>query len=132
LSPLFPYTTLFRSRAIRESVSNNMSRTRTLTNELVQVTVNTLVETNRIFRYDIANSVSETPWNNWYLQLTNFKDMYDSADESYVSNEKLANSFKRISLICQVWLHSLITDTYGDVPYFEANRGGKDKIFTPK
>lgn len=120
------------ARAIRESVSNNMSRTRTLTNELVQVTVNTLVETNRIFRYDIANSVSETPWNNWYLQLTNFKDMYDSADESYVSNEKLANSFKGISLICQVWLHSLITDTYGDVPYFEANRAGKDKIFTPK
>src|SRR5690606_16007593 len=72
------------ARALRETVSNNMSRTRTLTNELMQVTVNTLVETNRIFRYDIANSVSESPWNNWYLQLTNFKDMYSSAEEGYI------------------------------------------------
>lgn len=120
------------ARALRETVSNNMSRTRTLTNELMQVTVNTLVETNRIFRYDIANSVSESPWNNWYLQLTNFKDMYSSAEEGYIGNEKMINSFKGISLICQSWVHSMITDTYGDVPYFDANKGGTSGIFTPK
>lgn len=120
------------ARAVRETVSGNMSRARTLTNELMQVTVNTLVETDRIFRYDIANSVSEAPWNNWYLQLTNFKDMYNSSDESYLSNEKKANSFKGISLICQVWLYSMLTDTYGDIPYFDSNKGGIDKNFTPK
>src|SRR5690606_39533165 len=76
------------ARAIRESVSNNMSRTRTLTNELVQVTVNTLVETNRIFRYDIANILSKTHCNKWYLKLTNYKDMYDITDYNNVSNDK--------------------------------------------
>ena len=120
------------ARALRETVSSNMSRSRTFTNELMQVTVNTLVETDRIFRYDIANSVSEAPWNAWYLQLTNFKDMYNTADESYANNVKLANSFKGISLICQVWVNSIITDTYGNVPYFDANKGHTDGLFTPK
>lgn len=120
------------ARALTQTVTNNMSRTRTLTNELMQVTVNTLVETDRIFRYDIANSVSEAPWNNWFLQLTNFKDMYKSAPEGYAGNEKLINSFKGISLICQAWVYSMITDTYGDIPYFTSNLGGTSGIFTPK
>lgn len=120
------------ARAIRETVAGNMSRSRTITNELMQVTVNSMVETDRIFRYDIANSVSESPWNNWYLQLTNFKDMYDSADKSYSSNQKMINSFKGISLICQVWVYSLLTDTYGDIPYFDSNKGLIAGNYTPK
>lgn len=120
------------ARALVETVTNNMNRSRALTNELMQVTVNTLVETNRIFRYDIANSVSETPWNNWYVQLTNFKDMYDAADKGYAAEPKKINSFKGISLILQSWVYSLLTDTYGDIPYFESNLAHKEGIFTPK
>jgi hypothetical protein len=26
----------------------------------------------------------------------------------------------------------MLTDTYGDVPYFDSNKGKEDKIFTPK
>lgn len=119
------------ARAIVETVKNNMTRSRGLTNELMQVTVNTLVETDRIFRYDIANSVSEAPWNGWYLQLTNFKDMYDSADKGYVADPKKANAFKGISLIMQTWVYSMITDTYGDIPYFNSNKAGVDGTYTP-
>ena len=26
-----------------------------------------------------------------------------------------------ISLICQSWIYSILTDTYGDIPYFQSN-----------
>jgi len=31
-----------------------------------------------------------------------------------------------ISLICQSWIYSLLTDTYGDIPYFESNKARKE------
>jgi hypothetical protein len=36
-----------------------------------------------------------------------------------------------ISLICQAWIYSLLTDTYGDVPFTESNMA-KDGILEPK
>src|SRR5690606_34978301 len=69
-------------RALIETVGSNMLRSRTITNELMQVTVNPLVEVDRIFRYDIRPNVSDAPWNAWYTQLTNIKDMYNLANEN--------------------------------------------------
>jgi hypothetical protein len=117
-------------RALKETVSNNMNRSRTITNELMQVTVNTLVETDRIFRYDIRRNISEAPWNGWYTQLTNFKDIYRFAKENTV-DENSSKVYMAISLICQAWVHSMITDTYGDSPYSEANMA-REGIFSPK
>jgi hypothetical protein len=37
--------------------------------------------------------------------------------------EKLNKSYQGISLIVQSWIYSLLTDTYGDVPYSQANQG---------
>lgn len=117
------------ARALVQSVKGNMSRNRNITNELMQVTVNTLQETDRIFRYDIRRNVSEAPWNGWYIQLSNFKDMYQFASENTVDVNS-SRVYMAISLICQAWLHAIITDTYGDTPYFEANRA-KEGIYTP-
>lgn len=117
------------SRALVESVKNNMNRNRTITNELMQVTVNTLVETDRIFRYDIRRNIAEAPWNGWYIQLSNFRDMYKFASEN-TSDENSSKVYMAISLICQAWLHSIITDTYGDSPYSEANKA-KEGIYAP-
>ncbi len=121
------------ARALAQTVAGNMSRSRTITNELVQVTVNTLVETDRIFRYDIRRNIAEAPWNGWYAQLTNFKDIYKFAqDEALMTaDESKSKAYMGISLICQTWVHSIITDTYGDTPYSEANRG-KEGIYAPK
>ncbi len=117
------------ARALIQTVSGNMNRSRTITNELMQVTVNTLNETDRIFRYDIRRNIAEGPWNAWYIQLSNFKDMYLFASENTV-DENNSKVYMGISLICQAWIHSLITDTYGDVPYFESNKA-KESIYTP-
>lgn len=116
-------------RAIVETVSANLSRSRTITNELMQVTVNTLVETDRIFRYDIRRNVVESPWNGWYAQLTNFKDIYKYAEENK-SDANKTKAYMAISLICQSWIYSIITDTFGDVPYSESNRA-KEEIYMP-
>lgn len=117
-------------RALAETVGANMSRSRSITNELMQVTVNTLVETDRIFRYDIRRNVAESPWNGWYSQLTNFKDIYKFAKENPV-DENSSKAYMAISLICQVWVHSIITDAYGDTPYSNANKA-REGIYTPK
>jgi hypothetical protein len=118
------------ARALAETVGANMSRSRTITNELMQVTVNTLVETDRIFRYDIRRNIAEAPWNGWYTQLTNFKDIYRFAKEN-TADENNSKAYMGISLICQAWVHAIITDTYGDSPYSEANRA-REGIYTPK
>lgn len=115
-------------RALIKTVESNMERSRTITNELMQVTVNTLVEVDRIFRYDIRRNVAEAPWNNWYGQLTNVKDMYRLANENTADANRQA--YMGISLVLQAWIHSMITDTYGDSPYVESNRG-KEGIYTP-
>ncbi|GAB1462249.1 SusD/RagB family nutrient-binding outer membrane lipoprotein [Pedobacter sp.] len=118
------------ARALVKTVENNMNRSRTITNELMQVTVNTLVETDRIFRYDIRRNIPEAPWNSWYAQLTNFKDIYKFAKENN-ADENNSKAYMAISLICQAWVSSIITDTFGDVPYSEANMG-KEGIYAPK
>jgi hypothetical protein len=78
----------------------------------------------RVFRYDIRASLSDYTYNGWYSELTNFKDMYKVASDSTSGN--FNRSYMGISLICQSWIYSLLTDTYGDVPYFQSNKARKE------
>ncbi|HMR85327.1 MAG TPA: SusD/RagB family nutrient-binding outer membrane lipoprotein [Niabella sp.] len=110
--------------ALNETIVRNMFVAKDITHELMQVTVNTQTEIDRIFRYDIRRPVVETPWRDWYVQLTNFKEIYQFAEET------AQPSYMAISLICQSWVYSLITDTYGDVPYSESNQA-KEGNFMP-
>ncbi|MVN92146.1 SusD/RagB family nutrient-binding outer membrane lipoprotein [Mucilaginibacter aquatilis] len=110
------------------TVSYNMLRSRTVNNELMQVTVDQGDSEGRIFRYDIRNSVGDYTWNGWYSQLVNFKDIYSVASVEPNYNE----TYMGISLICQSWISSLLTDTYGDVPYFQAGKARDSVIFTPR
>ncbi|RYY29171.1 MAG: SusD/RagB family nutrient-binding outer membrane lipoprotein, partial [Sphingobacteriaceae bacterium] len=110
--------------AIYDVVGRNNNRALRLTNELMQdhVTVNNGDE---IHRYIIRASESDYMWNNWYLQLTNFRDMYNTA--TALNQTSLAG----IALVCDIWVSSLITDTYGDVPYTDSNKG-KEGLSQPK
>ncbi|WP_316816318.1 SusD/RagB family nutrient-binding outer membrane lipoprotein [Pedobacter nyackensis] len=110
--------------AIWDVVSRNNTRALRLTNELMQVHVTT-TDGDEIHRYVIRPSESDYMWNNWYLQITNFKDMYSSG--MALKNK----TYMAFGLICDVFTSSLITDTFGDVPYSEANKG-KEGILQPK
>lgn len=104
----------------------NMNRNRNFNNELMQVTVDISDADGKVFRYDFRRNWSDYLWNAWYPQITNFRDMYTIADQP----DQLNASYKGISLVTQAWVYSLLTDTYGDVPYSQANQG-KDQIVEP-
>jgi len=103
--------------ALVNTVAANMLRARSFNNELMQVTVNESDAEGTIFRYDITKNQADNTWNNWYAQLTNFKDIYTLASQPVTLNK----GYQGISLICQSWIYSMLTDTYGDVPYFQSN-----------
>lgn len=111
--------------AITSMVSANMNRSQRVNNELMQVTVNMGDTEGKIFRYDIRTGEGDYLWNSWYVQLTNFKNIYKGGEDN------LNSSYKAVSLICQAWTYSLLTDTYGDVPFSESNLGNEG-IITPK
>ncbi|RRN77317.1 SusD/RagB family nutrient-binding outer membrane lipoprotein, partial [Pseudoxanthomonas sp. SGD-10] len=113
--------------ALVSTVNANMIRNRNFNNELMQVTVSISDGDATVFRYEFRRTFSDYLWNNWYVQLTNFKDLYTQASNPLTLNK----SYQGISLICQSWIYSMLTDTYGDVPYSESNLA-REGIKEPK
>lgn len=113
--------------ALVNILTPGMIRNRGFNNELMQVTVSQSDGDASIFRYEYRNNISDYLWNAWYIQLTNLKSIYDLSSDDLTINK----SYQGISLICQAWVYSMLTDTYGDIPYSESNKG-KDFITEPK
>ena len=111
--------------ALTKVVGYNMNRSQRLTNELMQVTVNMGDGEGRIFRYDLRVSEADYLWNNWYLQLRNFRDIYEFAKEL---NQP---AYMAVAQICEAWIFSMLTDTYGDIPFTEALQGKDLNQFMP-
>ena len=110
--------------ALTKTVTYNMRRAQRITNELMQVTVYMGDTEGKIFRYEIRVSEADYLWNNWYVQLTNFKNIYELA-----SNPANLNvTYQGIALICEAWVFSMLTDTYGDIPYSEALKGKQGSL----
>ena len=112
--------------ALVNVLSANMVRNRGFTNELMQVTVDISDAEGKVFRYDLRRNLADYTWNNWYVELTNLRDIYTIANQP----ESLNSSYKGISLITQAWVFQLLTDVYGDVPYIDANKG-KEGVYEP-
>jgi hypothetical protein len=113
--------------ALVNTLTYNMLRNRNFNNELMQVTVNMTDAEGSVFRYDYRNNWADYLYNGWYTQLTNFKDIYKLAGEQITFNK----SYMGISLICQSWIYSMLTDTYGDIPYSQSNLARDSAIYEP-
>jgi hypothetical protein len=113
--------------ALVNTVSYNMMRNRNFNNELMQVTVDMGDNEGKVFRYDYRSNWSDYLYNGLYSELTNFKDMYSIAATPVARNE----SYMGISLICQSWIYSVLTDTYGDIPYSQSNRARVNGVYEP-
>ncbi|QXV65573.1 SusD/RagB family nutrient-binding outer membrane lipoprotein [Mucilaginibacter sp. 21P] len=111
--------------AITDIVASNMNRSQRIQNELMQVTVNMGDGEGKIFRYDIRTSEADYLYRKWYINLTNINDVYTGGVETNNT------TYQAIALVCRSWLFSMLTDTYGDVPFYDANQG-KEGNFTPK
>lgn len=110
--------------ALTSTLTYTMLRNRNFNNELMQVSVNMSEAEGQVFRYDFRSTWSDYLYNGLYSQLTNFKDVYRIAADSGLNYNK---SYMGISLICQSWVYSILTDTYGDIPYFQSGQG-KDSL----
>jgi hypothetical protein len=115
--------------AIIGVLANNLSRNRNFNNELMQVSIDPSDAEGRVFRYDIRANVGDGMYNGWYNELTNIKDIYKSSSDTTLPTYN--RYYMGISLILQVWVHSLLTDTFGDVPYFQSNKGRDSLLFEP-
>lgn len=111
--------------ALVNTLTYNMIRNRNFNNELMQVTVNMSEAEGQVFRYDFRSNLADYLYNGLYSQLTNYKDIYQKASDTATSNYN--RSYMGISLICQSWVYSILTDTYGDIPYFQSNQA-KDSL----
>lgn len=111
-----------------KTLTYNMLRNRNFNNELMQVTVDASDAEGKVFRYDFRANWSDYLYSGWFIQLTNFKDIYKIASDSGLNYNR---SYMGISLVCQAWIYSMLTDTYGDVPFSESNQA-KDSITEPK
>ena len=114
--------------ALVNTMTYNMLRNRNFNNELMQVTVNMSDAEGQVFRYDYRSNWSDYLYNGLYSELSNFKDIYKIASEPLNFNK----SYMGISLICQSWIYSILTDTYGDIPYFQSNLGRDSGIYEPR
>jgi len=114
--------------ALVNTLSYGMLRNRNFNNELMQVTVDMSDAEGKVFRYDYRATWADNLYNGWYSELTNFKDMYKIASQELNYNQ----SYMGISLICQSWIYSMLTDTYGDIPYSQSNLGKDSAIYEPK
>ncbi|RZK82691.1 MAG: SusD/RagB family nutrient-binding outer membrane lipoprotein [Pedobacter sp.] len=110
--------------ALVNVLNTNMMRNWNFNNQLMQVTVEINDSEGRVFRYDVRRNLADYTWNNWFVNLTDLKDIYTIASRP----ESLNKSYQGISLITQAWIYSLLTDTYGDVPYTEANMGRENNL----
>lgn len=112
--------------ALVNAVWPGMSRNRSFNNELMQVTVSQSDGDNTVFRYAFRSSQSDYLWNAWFVQLTNFKqvDSLAHGDADKISNA----SYQGIGKVCKVWLFSMLTDAYGDIPYSHALEGDQQNV----
>jgi hypothetical protein len=117
--------------AVYDVVQRNLNRNHRITSQLMQVSV-LLSDAIEIQRYIIRPSESDYMWNNWYIQKTNFLDMYNLAKQGSGVTASQSKAYMGIASILDAWVTSMLTDTYGDVPYFDANKGKTAGAFTPK
>ena len=114
--------------ALVQTMTYLQLRNRNFNNELMQVTVDMSDAEGRVFRYDYRSNWSDYLYNGLYSELTNFKDIHRIASQPVNYNE----SYQAISLILQSWVYSILTDTYGDIPYFQSNLARDSGIFEPR
>jgi Starch-binding associating with outer membrane len=94
-------------------VNSSVTAARNLTHELMQVDAPRASTSGLgVHRYVINPGAGV--WSSFYQHLTDIEDIYAIAGRQ---NEK---NYQAIALVYKSWAYSILTDLYGDIPYFEA------------
>lgn len=102
-----------------------LNRSFDVNSQLMQYTVQGQTSAERIYNYRFNNSIVNYLWQNGYRWAGNAETMRTQAEKDG-DRTGLA-----ISYILKVLTLSTVTDTYGDVPYFEACEGYTQNKFSP-
>jgi hypothetical protein len=96
-------------------VTTNISEARSFTHQLMQVDApRASTGGGGLHRYVI--NAGAGVWSTYYRYLADIEDIYSIADKLK------ENNYKAIALIYKCWAYSILTDLYGDVPYFQATK----------
>jgi hypothetical protein len=96
-------------------VNSSMTASRRFTHELMQVDApRSSPSGNGLHRYvvDPGSGV----WSEFYSYMTDIEDIYK------ISTTLEEDNYKAISIIYKCWSYSILTDLYGDIPYFQATK----------
>ncbi|WP_143961246.1 SusD/RagB family nutrient-binding outer membrane lipoprotein [Litoribacter populi] len=96
--------------------SFNTSRADAFTFQLMQVALPFPSSAGGTHRYDITEAAGNSTWNNYYRWLINIREMEAAAIENQDPN------YEAIALTLRAWVYSLLSDSFGDVPFHEASR----------
>lgn len=78
-------------------------------------------------QYRRSNTLMAQTWNRIYgVAIKNLVDVIN-----YTEDKPLYQNVRAVSRIFKVYYFMLLTDTFGDVPYFDAGKGYTDLIVTP-
>ncbi|TZF83115.1 SusD/RagB family nutrient-binding outer membrane lipoprotein [Pedobacter sp. BS3] len=104
------------SQTIYNGLISRIRAARAVGNELMGYTV---YKNERAYtqRFDIRNTLGNDLWNRHYTTLTNLEDMYNRGMAEGNAN------YQAVALTLKAWLVSELTDTFRDIPYFEASKG---------
>jgi hypothetical protein len=113
------------SPVIYSTVTAGIGRAHGFTHELMQYNVNVVTRAFGTHRYEFDLNVGSALWSSYYRNLTNMNDLIETAsDRSY-------DSYLAVGLIIRAWNTSIITDVFGDIPYFQAARA-EEGVFQPE
>ncbi len=105
---------------IRQSVNTSVNESFLLGNNAAKLTAKTLRTEIDAYNWNAFPTV----WEGFYESLTDLYAVEDIAIET--GNQQLEGA----AVVMQSWVFSVLTNAYGDIPYFETIRGIEDN-FTP-
>ena len=96
--------------------SINYMRANDFTFDIMQVSLDFPNEANSLSRYYLTENTGAGFWNNSYKWLMQVQDMKKAAIRDNDVN------YQAIAMVLNAWIYSNLTDTYGDVPFYEASK----------
>ncbi|MDF9796614.1 hypothetical protein OKW21_001877 [Catalinimonas alkaloidigena] len=105
---------------IRSSVNASVDQSYLVGNNIVQLTAKTLRVEVDIYNW---NAFANITWFPMYESLRNVIALEQIAEEQEHDN------YQAVALIMKSWIFSVLTDAYGDIPYYEAIAADQDINF---
>ncbi|MCE2894830.1 MAG: SusD/RagB family nutrient-binding outer membrane lipoprotein [Flammeovirgaceae bacterium] len=115
---------LLLSGVIRNTINDQVNEAWSIGNIVVQHTAKIQFVNEDRYLWGERSGV----WNSVYGNLRNVQNIIASSEAA----KPVQNNYLGIALILKSWMFSVVTDTYGDVPYIDATKGKSSAIYTPK